>query len=346
MKEEKAAKILKRRLYRHYAKQYNEEITLGIRILTPIDKAIGLTFPRFKSADREKCDRAIDRNIWALKELYDIKARIRERERLKPSSAENDRLKQALEAYLKARLEGITWRITHPYTAEEAKDTLTKNKEQLTTNEEPTLSESEIEELVEKLTKKTSAKDDIWNLFPELEQPKNSPKLRAEEILANNYGIIPKRVTVDAATLEAMLFPPTYFDTFKHHFYHSYPLLPVRWVSGLILLVLALIATPLYGCCLGYREVAYPGLTDENLKDEKGIHEFMDTLALEKKSNAENADLCKDSEEKREYSTQWNEKKSSSGDNADCMEVTGSQCSSDGVGSKKRRKRKKKRKTS
>ena len=295
MKEDKVAKILKRRLYRHYAKQYNEEITLGIGILTPIDKAIRLMFPRFKDADREKCNKAIDNNIWALKELYDIKARIRERERLKPSSPENDRLKQALENYLKVRLKEITWRITHPYTKKEAEKILNENKEQLTKNEEPTknkeltLSESEIVELVEELTtkpKKTSATDDMWNLLHESAQPKNPLKLRAEEILADNYDIIPKRVIVDAAILKAMLFPPTYFDTFKHHFYHSYPLLPVRWVSGLTLLVLGLIATPLYGCCLGYMNVVHPGLSDENLKLEKGIQGLIDSSnALTKKSS-------------------------------------------------------------
>ena len=176
--------LLKRRMYREYAKQDSEAIKAFPIPLGLLNKVIALMPPLLPldHFDRKRCDTVIDRNIWALKELYDIKDRIRERKRLKPSSAENERLRQALEAYLNKRLQTVAGGVSlESYSGHEIK--------------------------------------------------------------------------VDAATLKSMLFPPTYFDTFKHHCCQSYPLSPLRFLLLAIPVILALIATPFYCIYLGGKKL-------------------------------------------------------------------------------------------
>lgn len=184
IEEKKLAKTLKRRLYRKYAKQDSEALEAFPVPLGLFNKVIALVPPflPLDHFDREKCDKAIDNNIWALKELHDIKARIRERERLKPSSAENNRLKEALEAYLNKKLETV-----------------------------------------------------------------------AESVSLESYS--GHKISLDNDTLKSMLFPPTYFDTFKHYCYQSYLLSPLRFLLLVIPVILAVIFTPLYCVYLGGKKL-------------------------------------------------------------------------------------------
>ena len=171
--------LLKRRLYREYAKQDSEALKAFYAPLGLLDKVMALMpLEPLDHFDRERCDTVIDQNIWVLKDLYDVKARIRLRNTLKPSSPENERLKVALGDYLERRLQTV-----------------------------------------------------------------------AEGVSLESYS--GDTIKVDKDVLESMLFPPTHFDTFKHHFYQSYSLIPLRFLLLGILVISALIATPFYCVYLG-----------------------------------------------------------------------------------------------